>query len=725
MKLAIAENYKKRKMKEGGNAYAKEDKEMLHSQVKQIKHHAEEMDSVIDKQKHIEPWVVSKMGRTTSDLSDVNHYLDGRLMKRGGELQEQGNEMAIYTNKALNEIHKMGGLRDLGHAWNMVESVSKRKGWNPIDVHVTLEKKMKEGGSTEDFRVDGYMTLSNSGGIEIELDNRGDGLRYRFNNNGNYTEPEETFIGFDDEGEAMFVDGDTVYHLSDFMRAYAKGCMMKAGGRSSKMYYHILEYGDYGNIGYQGVYDTLDGAEKEASRLKDYFPEMDFQIFPSNSMKEPEITTMKRGGEVKEYKSGDVIMFNSTGSKWTIYKILPNLVLYKEFNGKFIQQLSKEAFEEHLKKKEIVIIKSKMKRGGGVESEFTRFKNWFDNYKHKYGAKLINQRATFFGAGTRTFGEALFSITGTEPYEDVYPSNAEAQDFVNKYNSGDKMKRGGGVGDDQLNIVFSRQDVFEKAKDFYENESAFYPSDVNDEFRTFVFDIENGEADVTEYYMEQELQDTDLDGYYFEIADKMKHGGNFTGKLMGHTKTGKPIYDERLDHHSYDNYTKEDRDDASRAFGKKHHQQELDEKIAKANKMKEGGRAYGLGLKVGSLIRGTKRLGRKGVDATKKAVRDQQKKVALNVIDETKDKVSDNKSKMILKGAEEIVGDKYKKGGPTKAQTRKVGKVMHEFKEGELHSGSKKGPIVTDRKQAVAIALSEAGISKDDKPTGWKHKRKK
>ena len=37
----------------------------------------------------------------------------------------------------------------------------------------------------------------------------------------------------------------------------------------------------------------------------------------------------------------------------------------------------------------------------------------------------------------------------------------------------------------------------------------------------------------------------------------------------------------------------------------------------------------------------------------------------------------------------------------------KVEKVMHEWKEGKLHSGSKKGPKVTSRKQAVAIALSE------------------
>lgn len=38
---------------------------------------------------------------------------------------------------------------------------------------------------------------------------------------------------------------------------------------------------------------------------------------------------------------------------------------------------------------------------------------------------------------------------------------------------------------------------------------------------------------------------------------------------------------------------------------------------------------------------------------------------------------------------------------------KKIAAVMHEFKEGELHSG-KSDIIVTDRKQAIAIALSEA-----------------
>jgi hypothetical protein len=47
----------------------------------------------------------------------------------------------------------------------------------------------------------------------------------------------------------------------------------------------------------------------------------------------------------------------------------------------------------------------------------------------------------------------------------------------------------------------------------------------------------------------------------------------------------------------------------------------------------------------------------------------------------------------------------------TKAE-KKISKVMREYKAGKLHSGSKKGPMVTNPKQAIAIALSEAGKAK-------------
>ena len=42
----------------------------------------------------------------------------------------------------------------------------------------------------------------------------------------------------------------------------------------------------------------------------------------------------------------------------------------------------------------------------------------------------------------------------------------------------------------------------------------------------------------------------------------------------------------------------------------------------------------------------------------------------------------------------------------TKAEA-KISKVMREYKEGTLHSG-KKGPVVKNPKQAIAIAISES-----------------
>ena len=59
-----------------------------------------------------------------------------------------------------------------------------------------------------------------------------------------------------------------------------------------------------------------------------------------------------------------------------------------------------------------------------------------------------------------------------------------------------------------------------------------------------------------------------------------------------------------------------------------------------------------------------------------------------------------------------------KKRPTTKSQKNaKVAKVMREFKSGTLHAGidpkgPKKAKVVKNRKQAIAIALSQAGMSR-------------
>jgi hypothetical protein len=54
------------------------------------------------------------------------------------------------------------------------------------------------------------------------------------------------------------------------------------------------------------------------------------------------------------------------------------------------------------------------------------------------------------------------------------------------------------------------------------------------------------------------------------------------------------------------------------------------------------------------------------------------------------------------------------------AKQAKVAKVMGEYKSGTLHAGRnpkgpKKAPLARSRKQAIAIAMSEAGMSKKRK----------
>jgi hypothetical protein len=60
---------------------------------------------------------------------------------------------------------------------------------------------------------------------------------------------------------------------------------------------------------------------------------------------------------------------------------------------------------------------------------------------------------------------------------------------------------------------------------------------------------------------------------------------------------------------------------------------------------------------------------------------------------------------------ESLAEHKAEKSEPKKGKA-KIAKVMTEFKEKKLKSGSKHGPVVTNPAQAKAIAMSESGMSK-------------
>jgi hypothetical protein len=62
--------------------------------------------------------------------------------------------------------------------------------------------------------------------------------------------------------------------------------------KKRKVYYHVLEEGQYGNVGHQGYYDTLQEAENEVRRLSGFFPNNYFYVWESNSKREPEVVTI-------------------------------------------------------------------------------------------------------------------------------------------------------------------------------------------------------------------------------------------------------------------------------------------------------------------------------------------------------------------------------------------------------------------------------------------------
>ena len=64
------------------------------------------------------------------------------------------------------------------------------------------------------------------------------------------------------------------------------------------------------------------------------------------------------------------------------------------------------------------------------------------------------------------------------------------------------------------------------------------------------------------------------------------------------------------------------------------------------------------------------------------------------------------------------------KGASKKAKRTRMHAEMSKFKRGQLHSGSKTGPIVRSRKKAIAIGLSESGQSRKRRKGRRKAKRR-
>ena len=73
--------------KEGGETEQSENKEMILNQAEELEHHVEELEEAAKKSDHVPAWVVAKVERASTDLSDASHYLDAENEQKREEIE--------------------------------------------------------------------------------------------------------------------------------------------------------------------------------------------------------------------------------------------------------------------------------------------------------------------------------------------------------------------------------------------------------------------------------------------------------------------------------------------------------------------------------------------------------------------------------------------------------------------------------------------------------------
>ena len=114
----IEKMYKRESYAKGGQI--DESTAMVLSQNKAIAHHTEELKKAISKNEKVEPWVIGKMQRATTDMSDVTHYFDGMTeYAKGGRLSMKSkyNSVSEYANYAENGDLVLVGKDEADLSW--------------------------------------------------------------------------------------------------------------------------------------------------------------------------------------------------------------------------------------------------------------------------------------------------------------------------------------------------------------------------------------------------------------------------------------------------------------------------------------------------------------------------------------------------------------------------------------------------------------------------------
>jgi hypothetical protein len=125
-----------------GKYYAKggetenENSQMLLSQIKAVKHHADEISNLVTVDSNIEAWVVGKIERASTDLSDITHYLDGKSSYMQNDELEHGGYMAkggeLYPDK------KRIYFSTLSEVIDAINDIAAENGYDVVEIFPDL-----------------------------------------------------------------------------------------------------------------------------------------------------------------------------------------------------------------------------------------------------------------------------------------------------------------------------------------------------------------------------------------------------------------------------------------------------------------------------------------------------------------------------------------------------------------------------------------------------------
>lgn len=124
--------YRRGYFKKGGITTKSEEdifnnKNMLLNQANELAHHSDELNKIVKKQDKVASWVVAKMERANTDVSDVTHYLDGnKKFENGGSIEDEIDYLDRRI-KSLEEDLTIRNEEDLPRLQETIDQLKREK----------------------------------------------------------------------------------------------------------------------------------------------------------------------------------------------------------------------------------------------------------------------------------------------------------------------------------------------------------------------------------------------------------------------------------------------------------------------------------------------------------------------------------------------------------------------------------------------------------------------